>query len=194
VAEGIFDKATEWVVAGAKSVVGYVGQTIDDGTRPDPAASWFEPNYRLMVSVGVAFLLPLLIVASLWSLLRHDAAGVVRIVTVKLPVAAMGMVLATWVVDMLVAITDNLSAFVGSTIGGSGERFATGVVHLMEASLVTSNGGFAGFLAFLVALVIALFALLLWIELVVRQAGLHPGHVRDHRHRGRGRQRHRRRR
>jgi hypothetical protein len=172
VAEGIFDQATEWVVAGAKSVVGYIGQTIDDGTRPDPAASWFEPNYRLMVSVGVAFLLPLLIVASLWSLLRHDAAGVVRIVTVKLPVAAMGMVLATWVVDMLVAITDNLSAFVGSTIGGSGERFATGVVHLMEAGLLTGNGGVSGFLGFLVALVIALFALMLWIELVVRQAAV----------------------
>ncbi|HVL04578.1 MAG TPA: hypothetical protein VM388_01225 [Acidimicrobiales bacterium] len=172
VAEGIFDQATEWVVAGAKSVVGYIGETIDDGTRPDPAASWFEPNYRLMVSVGVAFLLPLLIVASLWSLLRHDATGVVRIVTVKLPVAAMGMVVATWVVDMLVAVTDNLSAFVGSTIGGSGERFATGVVHLMEATLLTGNAGVTGFLAFLVALVIALLALLLWIELVVRQAAV----------------------
>ena len=41
------------------------------------------------------------------------------------------------------AITDNLSAFVGSTIGGSGERFATGVVHLMEAGLLTGNGGLA---------------------------------------------------
>ncbi len=171
-AEGIFDQATEWVVAGATSVVGYIGETIDGGTRPDPDASWFEPNYRLMVSVGVAFLLPLLIVAALSSLLRQDAAGVVRIVTVKVPVAAMGMVLATWVVDMLVAITDNLSAFVGSTIGGSGERFATGIVHLMEAGLLTGNGVVSGFLGFLVALVIALFALLLWIELVVRQAAV----------------------
>jgi hypothetical protein len=172
VAGGIFDQATEWVVAGAMSVVGYIGETIDDGTRPDPDASWFEPNYRLMVSVGVAFLVPLLILASVWSLLRHDAAGVVRIVTVKLPVAAMGMVLATWVVDMLVAVTDNLSAYVGSTIGGSGERFATGVVHLMEAGVLTGNGGLAGFLAFLVALVIALLALVLWVELVVRQAAV----------------------
>jgi hypothetical protein len=172
VAGGIFDQATEWVVAGAMSVVGYIGETIDDGTRPDPDASWFEPNYRLMVSVGVAFLVPLLILASVWSLLRHDAAGVVRIVTVKLPVAAMGMVLATWVVDMLVAVTDNLSAYVGRTIGGSGERFATGVVHLMEAGVLTGNGGLAGFLAFLVALVIALLALVLWVELVVRQAAV----------------------
>ena len=53
-AEGIFDQATEWVVAGATSVVGYIGETIDGGARPDPDASWFEPNYRLMVSVGVA--------------------------------------------------------------------------------------------------------------------------------------------
>ncbi len=173
VAGGIFDQATEWVVAGARSVVGYIGETIDDGTRPDPDASWFEPNYRLMVSVGVAFLRAAADPGRrVWSLLRHDAAGVVRIVTVKLPVAAMGMVLATWLVDMLVAITDNLSAYVGSTIGGSGERFATGVVHLMEAGVLTGNGGLAGFLAFLVALVIALLALVLWVELVVRQAAV----------------------
>lgn len=169
---GVFDQATEWVVAGATSVVGFIGKTIDEGTRPDVNASWFEPNYRLMVSVGVAFLLPLLIIATLWSLLRQDAAGVVRIVAVKLPVAATGMVAVTWLVNLLVAVTDNLSAFVGSTIGGSGEKFATGVVHLMEASLVTGHGGFAGFLAFLVALLIALFALMLWIELVVRQAAV----------------------
>src|SRR5207253_9844144 len=103
--------------------------------------SWFEPNYRLMVSVGVAFLLPLLVVAALWALLRHDVAGLIQIVTVKLPVAAMGMVMATWLVNLLVAVTDNLSAFVGSTIGGSGAKFATGVVHLMEASLLTGAGG-----------------------------------------------------
>ena len=131
VAGGVFDQATEWVVAGATSVVGFIGETIDEGTQPDVHASWFEPNYRLMVSVGVAFLLPLLVLAALWSLLRHDATGLVKIVTIKLPVAAMGMVAVTWVVDLLVAITDNLSAFVGSTIGGSGEKFATGVVRLM---------------------------------------------------------------
>ena len=169
---GVFDQATEWVVAGATSVVGFIGETIDEGTHPDVGASWFEPNYRLMVSVGVAFLLPLLILAALGSLLRHDGAGLVRIVAVKLPVAAMGMVLVTWVVNLLVVVTDDLSAFVGSTIGGSGEKFATGVVHLMEAGLLTGNSSIAGFLAFLVALVIALFALMLWIELVVRQAAV----------------------
>jgi hypothetical protein len=172
VAGGIFDQATKWVVAGARSVVGFIGKTIDDGTRPDVNAGWFEPNYGLMVQVGVAFLLPLVIIAVLWSLLRHDAGGAVKIVTVKLPVAAMGMVVVTWLVNLLVAVTDNLSAFVGGTIGGSGTKFATGVVHLMEASLLTGNGGLTGFLAFLVGLVIALCALLLWIELVVRQAAV----------------------
>lgn len=169
---GVFDQATRWVVSGATSVVGHIGEAIDKGTRPDAEAEWFQPNYRLMVAVGVAFLAPLLLLAAVWSLLRHDVAGLVRTVVVKLPVAAMGMVAATWLVNLLVAITDNLSAFVGSSIGGSGERFGSGVAHLMEAGLVTGNGGLAGFLAFLVALFIALFALALWIELVVRQAAV----------------------
>ena len=167
---GIFDQATTWVVAGAKSVVGFIGNAIDDSTRPDVNASWFEPNYRLMVGVGVAFLLPLVLLAALWSLLRRDPGGLVRIVTVKLPVAAMGMVVASFVVGLLVAVTDNLSALVGSTIGGSGERFATGIVHLMEAGMLTGQSGVVGFLAFLVALVIAVAALLLWMKLVVRRA------------------------
>ena len=172
VAGGIFDQATTWVVDGAKSVVGFVGKAIDDSTRPDVNAGWFQPNYRLMVSVGMAFLLPLLLVAALWSLFRNDASGLVRTVTVKLPVAAMGMVGVTFVVNLLVAITDSLSAFVGSTIGASGEEFATGIVHLLEAVMLSGNGGLAGYLGFLVAAFIALFALLLWIELVVRQAAV----------------------
>jgi hypothetical protein len=153
-------------------VVGFIGKTIDNGTRPDAEAPWFEPNYRLMVSVGTAFLLPLLLVAAVWSLLRGDVGGLVRTVTVKLPVAAAGMVMATWLVNMLVAVTDNLSAFVGSTIGGSGDKFATGIAHLLEAGVLSGNGAASGFVAFLVALVISLFALVLWVELVVRQAAV----------------------
>ena len=175
VAGGVLGQLTEWVVAGAKSVVGFVGQSIDSSTRPDVNASWFEPNYQLMVQVGGAFLLPLVLLAALWSLLRHDAAGVVKIVTVKLPVAAVGMVLATYVINLLVDITDHLSGFVGGTIGGSGEKFATGIVHLLEAGVLTGSGGLVGFALFIVALVIAVCALLLWIELVVRQAAVLVG-------------------
>jgi hypothetical protein len=175
VAGGVLGQLTEWVVAGAKSVVGFVGQSIDTSTGPDVNASWFEPNYKLMLQVGGAFLLPLVLLAALWSLLRHDAAGVVKIVTVKLPVAAVGMVLATYVINLLVDITDHLSGFVGGSIGGSGERFATGIVHLLEAGVLTGNGGLVGFALFIVALVVAVCALLLWIELVVRQAAVLVG-------------------
>ena len=75
VAGGVLGQLTEWVVAGAKSVVGFVGQSIDSSTRPDVNASWYEPNYQLMLQVGGAFLLPLVLLAALWSLLRHDAGG-----------------------------------------------------------------------------------------------------------------------
>jgi hypothetical protein len=165
----IFDGMTHWVVAGAKELVSQLSGWIDSSTRPDVASGWFSDSYTAMVKVGLAFVLPMLLLACIQRLVHQDLAGLGRTVVVHLPVACIGMVAATTVVDLLVSITDNFSAFVGSAIGGHGERFGQG---LTKALLAIDGIPGLGFAVFLIALVLALLTLVLWAELVLRQAAV----------------------
>lgn len=165
----IFDGMTHWVVAGAKELVSQLSGWIDSSTRPDVAGGWFSDSYTAMVKVGLAFVLPMLLLACIQRLVHQDLAGLGRTVVVHLPVACIGMVAATTVVDLLVSITDNFSAFVGSAIGGHGERFGQGLTKALVAIDGVPGLGFA---VFLIALVMALLTLVLWAELVLRQAAV----------------------
>ncbi|MBV8304669.1 MAG: hypothetical protein JOZ04_10700 [Acidimicrobiia bacterium] len=166
-AKGVFDALTTWMVDAAKDVVARVGAAIDHSTRPDVAGSWFQPSYRRMLAVGAALMTPLLLLAVVQALLHQDLAALGRAVFVKLPLAALGMAVATQVVALLIALTDQLSDWVGAGMGGDGGSFAKG---LADAFAAVAGGG--GALVFVLALLVTVIAVVLWIELVVRQAAV----------------------
>jgi type IV secretion system protein TrbL len=168
-ARAVFDGMTQWVVAGAGELVGHLAGWIDESSRPEVGEGWFSESYRAMVKVGLVFVLPMLLLACIQCLVHQDLAGLGRTVAVHLPVACVGMVSATAVVDLLVSVTDSFSAFVGQSMGGDSERFGQGLTK----GLVAINGiPGLGFAVFLIALVLALLTLVLWTELVLRQAAV----------------------
>jgi hypothetical protein len=167
-AQGVFDAMTKWVIDGAKSLVNDVGDFIDRSTKPDPQAAWFQPSYHLMIGVGVAFLLPMLLFAVINALVHQDPSAAARAAFIKLPLACIGMYAATTVVGLLVAVSDNFSSFVGSTIGHSGAEFGKAMVAALSVMVASGNG----IAPMLVALFGALMAFVVWVELVIRQAAV----------------------
>ena len=169
-AKGIFDALTTWMVDAAKDVVGRVGAAVDHSTRPDVEGPWFQPSYGRMVAVGGALLLPFVLLGVIQALLRQDLAALGRLVFVKLPIAGVGMVAAGQGVSLLVSVTDQLSGWVGQAIGSDGAHFGKGVADAFAT--LTATGGPGGALVFVLALVVTLIALVLWVELVLRQAAV----------------------
>jgi hypothetical protein len=167
-AQGVFDAMTTWVIDGAKSLVSDVADFIDRSTKPDPQAAWFQPSYHLMIGVGVAFLLPMLLFAVINALVHQDPSAAARAAFIKLPLACIGMYAATTVVGLLVAVSDNFSSFVGSTIGHSGAEFGKAMVAALSVMVASGNG----IAPMLVALFGALMAFVVWVELVIRQAAV----------------------
>ncbi len=167
-AQGVFDAMTTWVIDGAKSLVNDVADFIDRSTKPDPQAAWFQPSYHLMIGVGVAFLLPMLLFAVINALVHQDPSAAARAAFIKLPLACIGMYAATTVVGLLVAVSDNFSSFVGSTIGHSGAEFGKAMVAALSVMVASGNG----IAPMLVALFGALMAFVVWVELVIRQAAV----------------------
>jgi type IV secretion system protein TrbL len=168
-AKAVFDGMTQWVVAGAGELVGHLAGWIDESSRPEVGEGWFSESYKAMVKVGLVFVLPMLLLACIQCLVHQDLAGLGRTVALYLPVACIGMVSATAVVDLMVSVTDSFSAFVGQSMGEHGERFG----HGLTKGLVAINGiPGLGFATFLIALVLAVLTLVLWTELVLRQAAV----------------------
>jgi type IV secretion system protein TrbL len=72
--------------------------------------------------------------------------------------------------QMLLAITDDLSAAVSDSVGGDATRFLEGGAGSVAAAL---GGVTGGFLMFFGALLVVIAGLLLWIQLLIRSAAIY---------------------
>ena len=158
----------QWAVTGAVWVLGQVGAAIDASTRPDVSQGWFTAAYDDMVAVAAMMLLPLLVLAVASAAWKGSLAGLAR-ATAAVPAAALGSFATLGVVDALVRITDELSAWLGRSIGGDLTTFAT----TFGAALARLDIEAAALVGFLAAAAAAFLALVLWIELLLRQAAIY---------------------
>ena len=172
-ANSVLDSVVKWVVDGAGWLLGEVSGFVDNSTTPTVTAGWFTRAYRAMASVALVGLLPFLLLAIISALVRQDAGGLLRATFVYVPVAALGTGAAVVLVDMLVTVTDNLSAWIGAAIGTDLSGFATGlgnaVVHLSGGP----GSPVAGLAALLAGGLIAFAVFVIWLELLLRQAGIY---------------------
>ena len=167
VAGDVMDQVTNWVVNGAKSVLGFVEKAATATTTPELSSGWFSNEFSWIVvyASGIAAIVALagLISASI----RHDPSALGHVL--------FGIGRAGLLTGMVVALTLLALAVVD---GISGD-----IVRAMPSTFFTTlsgawgTSGFGGLassaLAFLAALLEMGIALLLWVELIFRDAAIY---------------------
>lgn len=166
----IFGALSGWVVAGASWVLHQIGTVLAVTTGIDVGASWFQSHYRVMATVGAAFVLPFLLAAVVQAVVHQSPGSLVRSVGVHLPVAMVATGAAVPVVGLALAATDALSARVSSGTGVAVAGALSGVSRILT---LAPGAGVPAFVVLLGALLVVVGAFLVWVELLIRSAALY---------------------
>ncbi|MGE3138149.1 MAG: hypothetical protein AB7I08_08570 [Thermoleophilia bacterium] len=166
--DAILGTLTGWVGDGAAWLLEQVATAIDDTTRVNLGASWFAAHYEFMFGVGALLLLPLLLLTVLHALVRQDPGLLARAIFLHLPAAMLLTGLAVAVTQSALAVTDALTSELTAGIARDTGSLAEGLarVHI-------PGSGIPPFAAFLLALFMAMAAVFVWIELVLRAAAVY---------------------
>jgi len=158
---------TAWMLDAVMWVVGGVFNFFLDATDPNVQADWFiagDGPYATTVTIGATLLVGFVLIGITQSVLAGDVGGMLRRISLELPMAVLGMVGLVTVTQALIALTDQLADGLLSRFAGDVERFTATV-----GSLSALSGGTAtAFVVFLLALVSVLAGIVLVAELVIR--------------------------
>jgi hypothetical protein len=164
--EGIASGIAGWVLGAVADLIGGVVGFLGSTARPSLDAVWFSgPGSPFAVVRGIAFslLLGFVLLAVIQGLLAGEPAAGAGRVARDVFLAVLGMAATVTVTVKLLDLTDALSHAV---LGGAEDqalRFLSGFGSAAGAA----TGGFG---MVLVGLIVAVAALLVWIELIVRAA------------------------
>jgi hypothetical protein len=165
------DMITSWVADAVQWILKRIVGLIDHSTSPKLDAGWFTERYRFMIGLASLIVAPMLLIATIRSVMNQDLSQLLRSFFVYLPVAILATFVAVHFAQSLLAITDALSAAVAQGVGGDISGLLDGIGETL------SGGGALGpgvpsFAIFLGALLIIFGALFVWLELLVRSAAV----------------------
>ena len=167
---------TVWVTNAAVWVTGKVGDLIDATASPDVQAAWFVGQYRAMAAVAAVLALPLLLLAIIQALVRQDAWILIRSAFGYLPLAFILTGAAIVGADLLISITDDLSAMVTRGLGDRSDNVLESVGDAYSRAIEDdSEGAIPLFGIFLGAIILAIGAFVLWLEMIIRDAAIYIG-------------------
>ncbi|MGD0321146.1 MAG: hypothetical protein ABSC00_06015 [Acidimicrobiales bacterium] len=167
----VFDAAGQWVASGAAWLLGQVGHLMSSSTSVGLGTKWFAVRESVMATLAGAVVLPMVFVGAIQAIYRQNAAVLTRAFLVHLPLAMLLTGVAVELVRLALAITDMLSAQVLSAGGVDTRQLLAPVTEFLGASGLATAGA-PGFVVFVGALIVAISALTLWLELVVRAAAV----------------------
>ena len=162
--EQVADGIARWVLGAIAEMINGVLNFLKTTTRPDVTDAWFSGSgspYAAVRNVSAVLLIGFLLAGIIQGLVAGDTSGMIRRVGVDAPVAVLGMIATTVVVDVLLDLTDSLSTAVLGNATGPTLSFIEGFG--VGAQLLT--GGFSTVIIGLIAVVAAV---MVWIELMVR--------------------------
>lgn len=166
---------TAAVAAAGKFFLEKVGGLIHGTTSPDVVnADWFASQYRVMLALAVVIALPILLVSVAQSIVRADGMQAIRSAFVFLPLAAILSAVGPAMAQMLINISDWMSAALGGNAADDAQKFmsdAGGALASLGAGSVNPAAPVFGIL--LGALVVTLGALSIWLELLLRAAAIY---------------------
>ena len=151
--------AADWLVGNVLGLITYT-------TTPQLTAAWFTREFVLMRSVVLVVVLPVLLVATVGAVLHQDLHRLGRIWGVGLPVSLFAGLFGAQLTEWALAATDALCQMVtGSGASGMTAQFVKAM----------SSGAIANAPMFVQAVVACLMivgAVMVWLELVMRSAGV----------------------
>lgn len=159
-----------WVVGGATYVLHATSHVLDTTTSPQLTSTWFSSTYWRVAGIAAVLTLPFLFAAAVQALVRSDLGLLVRATLGYLPLALLAVGIAAPLTTLLLSASDQLSATVSSAAGRQGAHFLAHSVVLLGAIAATV---ISPFVVFLVGLLTVAGALILWIELLVREAAVY---------------------
>jgi hypothetical protein len=192
----VFEQLTTWVSEGASWLMGQVVKAIDSSTTPRLDTEGFLAAYGRMAAIAAVMACAMLLLAVLEGIAQGSPGLLARVVLVNVPLAFLGTSLAFVVVQLLLGVTDGLSAaiadashhdstrFFEAAIGDLGHIGAQPGAHVKEAGGgIPAAAGTAGeaegavavplFVGFIAAIVGAFAAFFVWLELVMRDAAIY---------------------
>jgi hypothetical protein len=159
-----------WVLGGEKFVLTETAKLLGHTSSLHLGAAWFSSAYWRVAGVAALLTLPFLFAAAIQALMRSDLALLVKATFGYLPLAMLAVGIAAPLTMLLLAAADEMSSIVSTASGQSGFHF----LAKAGAGAAVADGLIrAPFVAFLVALITVAAALLLWLELLVRQAAVY---------------------
>ena len=167
---------TVWVTNAAVWVTGKVGELIHATTSPDVRAAWFVGQYRSMLAVAGLLALPMLLLAVIQALMRQDPWILAQSAFGYLPMAFVLAGAAIVGTDLLISITDDLSTMVNRGLGDRSDNLLESVGDAYSRAIKDdSDGAVPLFGVFLGAIILAIGAFVLWLEMVIRDAAIYIG-------------------
>lgn len=163
---------TTWVTDAAVWVTGKVGDLIDATASPDLQAGWFQSQYGSMVTIAGVLALLMLLLAVIQAIIRQDAGILIRAALGYLPAAFILAGVAIAASQLLISITDDLSAAIVQSLGSDSSNLLQAVGGAYTAALQASSG-IPLFGVFLGAIILAIGAFVLWIEMIIRDAAIY---------------------
>ncbi len=159
-----------WVTGGARAALSETATVLDRTTRPQLGTTWFSSTYWRMAGISALLTLPFLFAAAIQALLHSDLTLLLRAALGYLPLSMLAVGIAAPLTMLLLAASDEMSSIISSAAGQAGGHFLaqlgryTGILSLVARS---------PFLVFLIGLLTAAGAIVLWVEMLMRQAAIY---------------------
>ena len=159
-----------WAADGAAWLITEVGKQIERSTRPALDSKWFAKRYAGMVQLAVALAAVFLLLAVGQAIVTQDLLRLLRATFIALPSALLLTFAAVTLVEIGLALTDWMTAWV---LSGTGTEVRSAFQGLGDILSATNGSALAPFVLFLSSIVVSLLALLVWLELVMREAAVY---------------------
>jgi len=169
--ESVLNGISQWVASGAEWLLGQIGDVLVSTTTVDVGATWFRAHYGQMTALAGVVILPMLLASTLQAVVRQDAGQLVRTFLVQLPLALLLAAVAIQVVVLSLSVTDAMSMAIAGGSGADVSSLLTGVTTGLVAA--ATDPTIASFVLLLVALLVAVAAFVLWIELLIWAAAVY---------------------
>jgi hypothetical protein len=154
----------DWVSAGSVFALSETNKVFRRTTTPQLGSTWFSSRYWQVAGVSALLTLPFLFAAAVQALLQSDLALLARAAMGSLPLAMLAIGIAAPMTMLLLAATDQICVGLSAAAG-----------HHAGLSQTSSGLGALAqpFLKVLAGILTAVCALVLWLELVIREAAVY---------------------
>ncbi len=159
------------MASGAEWLLAQIGDVLVSTTTVDVGATWFRAHYGQMTALAGVVILPMLLASTLQAVVRQNPGQLVRTFLVQLPLALLLAVVAVQVVILSLSATDAMSDAIAGGSGADVQSLLSGVTTGLVAA--AADPTIASFVLLLIALLVAVAAFVLWIELLIRAAAVY---------------------